>query len=190
MRRGRRRRLRRTRGGTVWAGAGGPGAWTGARHPGAGAPFRSSSRRRPTMPLVIPAQANHFTRHRGEGQPFRSSSLRRPTISLVIAAKANHFARHPCAGQPFRSSSRRRPTISLVIPADHHAALDPGEGRDPEPRFLVVASPPACRLRGGRFERLPPLESLFSCWPKRKVTQREWPQELAALPWDKLERSR
>jgi len=52
--------------------------------------------------------------------------------------------------------------------------------------------PPACRLRGGRFDRLPPLESLFSCWPKRKVTQREWPSEqrLAASCWDKPERLR
>src|SRR5579859_252353 len=34
---------------------------------------------------------------------------------------------------------------------------------------------PACRLRSGRFDRLPTLESLFFCWPKRKVTQRKWP---------------
>ena len=35
-------------------------------------------------------------------------------------------------------------------------------------------------------------ESLFSCWPKRKVTQRVWSQEpgLVALRWDKLERLR
>jgi len=48
------------------------------------------------------------------------------------------------------------------------------------------------RLRGGRFDRLPPLESLFFCWPKRKVTQRKWPSEqrLAALCWDKPERLR
>jgi len=48
------------------------------------------------------------------------------------------------------------------------------------------------RLRGGRFDRLPPLESLFSCWPKRKVTQRKWPPEqgLAASCWDKPERLR
>jgi len=53
-----------------------------------------------------------------------------------------------------------------------------------------MALPPACRLRRGRFDRLPPLESLFFCWPKRKVTQRKWPEELAASCWDKPERSR
>jgi len=32
-----------------------------------------------------------------------------------------------------------------------------------------AALPRPGRLRGGRFDRLPPLESLFFCWPKRKV---------------------
>ena len=40
----------------------------------------------------------------------------------------------------------------------------------------IVALPRSGRLRSGRFDRLPPLESLFFCWPKRKVTQRKWPQ--------------
>ncbi|MET3653812.1 hypothetical protein ABIC75_003549 [Dyella japonica] len=53
-----------------------------------------------------------------------------------------------------------------------------------------AAISPACRLRSGRFDRLPPLESLFFCWPKRKVTQRKWPLELAASCWDKPERLR
>jgi hypothetical protein len=51
----------------------------------------------------------------------------------------------------------------------------------PEPRFLVVALRPECRLRGGRFDRLPPLESLFFCWPKRKVTQRKWPDNARSI---------
>jgi hypothetical protein len=112
------------------------------------------------------------------------------------------------------SSSRRRPgpraplsgcrLIASVPPTqrERRAALlfarRPCVGRDPEPRLLVVALPPACRLRGGRFDRLPPLESLFSCWPKRslgtsfasKVTQREWPETPAASCWDKPERLR
>ena len=49
---------------------------------------------------------------------------------------------------------------------------------------------PSCRRR----EASPrgKAESLFSCWPKRKVTQREWPSEpeLIALRWDKPERLR
>ena len=35
--------------------------------------------------------------------------------------------------------------------------------------------------RGGRFDRLPPTESLFFCWPKRKVTQRKWPDNARSI---------
>ncbi len=77
--------------------------------------------------------------------------------------------------------------IELVVPHRH-----PGAGRK---RFTTAEGwsssfgsgqssprtfPPACRLRGGRFDRLPTLESLFFCWPKRKVTQRKWPERLVA----------
>jgi hypothetical protein len=66
----------------------------------------------------------------------------------------------------------------------------PCEGRDPAPRWLVFAVSPdrafpleGC-LRGARFDRLPTLESLFFCWPKRKVTQRKWPfRALVASCW-------
>ena len=30
---------------------------------------------------------------------------------------------------------------------------------------LLLAWSPGCRLRSGRFDRLPTLESLFFCWP-------------------------
>ena len=54
------------------------------------------------------------------------------------------------------------------------------------PDRAFVALPRSGRLRSGRFDRLPPLESLFFCWPKRKVTQRKWPLELKAhsVLWD------
>ena len=41
----------------------------------------------------------------------------------------------------------------------------------------LVAISRTGRLRGGRFDVLPAAESLFFCWPKRKVTQRKWPSE-------------
>ena len=53
---------------------------------------------------------------------------------------------------------------------------------------LVVALSPGCRLRSGRFDRLPALESLFFCWPKRKVTQRNGLKAMAAWHGDKPER--
>ena len=78
----------------------------------------------------------------------------------------------------FEWQARHRLTFRLVV------EIRPGPS--------VAVFPPGCRLRSGRFDRLPPLESLFSCWPKRKVTQREWPLEpgLVALRWDKPERLR
>ena len=97
---------------------------------------------------------------------------------------------------PKKGRSRTGPSVVEDALARHSC-----EGRNPVTLLcgcrdsLVRSSatpPPACRLRGGRFDRLPPLESLFSCWPKRKVTQREWPSEqrLAASCWDKPERLR
>ena len=38
----------------------------------------------------------------------------------------------------------------------------------PELRCLVVALSPGCRLRSGRFDRLPPLESLFFAGPRTR----------------------
>src|SRR6202012_4924662 len=68
------------------------------------------------------------------------------------------FARHSCEGR------KRFTTAELVI---QHRRLWSS------PRTLSQG----CRLRSGRFDRLPTLKSLFFCWPKRKVTQRKWPLE-------------
>jgi len=95
-----------------------------------------------------------------------------------------------------RGKEVEEPSAAEDLPARHSC-----EGRNPVTLRCgyrdsfdrpCAAIPPACRLRGGRFDRLPPLESLFFCWPKRKVTQRKWPEEqgLAASCWDKPERLR
>jgi len=92
---------------------------------------------------------------------------------LLVILTQDDFARHSGAG-------RRR-----FSTAEGWSSSASGLGyRDNFGRAFVVL-PPACRLRGGRFDRLPPLESLFFCWPKRKVTQRKWPsgQRLIAFCW-------
>src|SRR5579859_2334561 len=77
----------------------------------------------------------------------------------------------PLSPQPFLSVTLRR--------LDKREARRTPEGASAASRPVTfafgLAVRPGCRLRGGRFDRLPALESLFFCWPKRKVTQRKWP---------------
>jgi hypothetical protein len=50
---------------------------------------------------------------------------------------------------------------------------------DPVAASLIVAFPRSGRLRSGRFDLLPPLESLFFAGPK-KSNPKKWPLKLAA----------
>jgi len=119
-------------------------------------------------------------------------NVRRVCVEGVCAFLARAFLARAFLARAFLA----RAFLARAFLARHSC-----EGRNPVTLLygcrdsLVRSSampPPACRLRGGRFDRLPPLESLFFCWPKRKVTQREWPSEqgLAASCWDKPERLR
>jgi len=71
---------------------------------------------------------------------------RRSYLTIALAGAA-FLSLSPWARLFFYSSSRRRA----------EALFNGRMAGHPEPRFLVVALPPACRLCGGRFDRLPPL---------------------------------
>ena len=117
---------------------------------------------------------------RSEGGPDEVSESSHPATlrSVVALARRNSVVRHPRVGgdpAPRRVVSRYR-LIEILSPG---CRLRSGRFRPPaggRVDFLWLRTWwRTGRLRSGRFDGLPAAESLFFCWPKRKVTQRKWP---------------